>query len=197
MELVRYNAAKAALAECADIDECKAWADKGAALAAYGKQVNDEELEKNAKRIRARAYQRMGQLLKEIPAAKTGPKIIKKLTASETQRIADAAAETSRAHAARAARISEKRQATALQIANVPEDEFEAAVEADKPATVKVLAERGRKRRRSRPGDEGLQIGRAIKEFNKWWTRWQPHVGKLKGVDDAVKELIATLHEWR
>lgn len=74
MELVLYNAAKAALAKCANLDEVCGWADKAAALAAYGRQVNDETLEADAQRIRARAYQRMGQLLKEVPPGKTGPK---------------------------------------------------------------------------------------------------------------------------
>jgi hypothetical protein len=204
MELVKYNAAKAALAVCANIDECNAWADKAAALAAYGKQVNDNELEINAKRIRARALRRIGELMKEIPLGKRGPKLIdasvkKQMAASQTERLADAAAETSRAKVAREARISERRQATALQIANLPVEEFEAAVEADKPATIKTLAERGRKKRKRKPRqvDETFEIGRAIKEFEKWWTRWRPHVGRSKGVESAVMELTAALREWR
>jgi hypothetical protein len=41
MELVRYNAAKQALADCESIDECKDWKDKGAAMAAYAKMRNE------------------------------------------------------------------------------------------------------------------------------------------------------------
>jgi len=43
--------------------------------------------------------------------------------------------------------LSEKQRKTALRVANVPKEEFEAAVETDEPATVTQLAERGRRRR--------------------------------------------------
>ena len=43
-----YESAKAALANCVRLDECKDWADKAAALASYAKQANDEELMKQA-----------------------------------------------------------------------------------------------------------------------------------------------------
>ena len=65
---VSYEAARTALANCAQVDECKDWADKALALASYAKQANDETLFKMATRIRARAIQREGELLKEIEA---------------------------------------------------------------------------------------------------------------------------------
>jgi hypothetical protein len=55
------------LAKCARIDECKSWADRAAALASYAKQADDEQLLNNAKRIKARAIDRMGELGEEIP----------------------------------------------------------------------------------------------------------------------------------
>src|SRR5690554_3481448 len=61
-----YEAAKSALAQCSAVDECKDWADKAAALASYAKQSNDDQLEKLALRIRARAIRRAGELLKQI-----------------------------------------------------------------------------------------------------------------------------------
>ena len=63
-----YEAAKAALANCVSIDECKDWADKAAALASYAKQANDEEMMKMVARIRARAIRRVGEFLKQIEA---------------------------------------------------------------------------------------------------------------------------------
>ena len=41
---VSYEAARTALANCAQVDECKDWADKALALASYAKQANDETL---------------------------------------------------------------------------------------------------------------------------------------------------------
>ena len=55
-----YEAAREALATCQDIDECKEWADKAAALASYARQSEDVELERMAARIRARAMRRAG-----------------------------------------------------------------------------------------------------------------------------------------
>ena len=63
---VAYEEAKSQLAKCATVDECKDWADKAAALASYAKQSQDESLENMAKRIRARAIKRCGELLREI-----------------------------------------------------------------------------------------------------------------------------------
>src|SRR6185437_1061291 len=65
--LVKYEAAKAALAECSRVDECKDWSDKAAALAAYAKQANDSTLHNLALRIQQRAPRRMGELLKQVP----------------------------------------------------------------------------------------------------------------------------------
>lgn len=68
----KYEAAKAALVACSNIDECMEWADKMAALASYAKQVDDDELELHARRIRARAIRRCGELLKEIQPSQGG-----------------------------------------------------------------------------------------------------------------------------
>lgn len=65
-----YSEARNALAKCARIDECKSWADRAAALASYAKQADDEQLLNNAKRIKARAIDRIGELAEEIPPAK-------------------------------------------------------------------------------------------------------------------------------
>lgn len=43
------------------------WADKSAALESYAKQADDEELLNNARRIKVRAIDRMGEPLDEVP----------------------------------------------------------------------------------------------------------------------------------
>ena len=72
MELTKYDAAKQAVAACVSIDECRDWKDKAAALAAYARLARDEELENNARRIRARATRRIGELLLGIEDNKRG-----------------------------------------------------------------------------------------------------------------------------
>jgi hypothetical protein len=67
-----YESAKQALAECSRIDECQNWADKGAALASYARQARDDTLFSFATRIKARALDRCGELLRQIPASSGG-----------------------------------------------------------------------------------------------------------------------------
>lgn len=130
-----YEQARAQLAECARIDECKDWADKAAALASYAKQADDKSLETLAMRIRARAIKRCGELLKRIKASKGG-------RPSKTR---GSTPPSSRAQAARDADLTRDQKRTALRVAAVPDDEFEALVESDDPPTVIELAERGKK----------------------------------------------------
>src|SRR4249920_1073731 len=69
---VRYATACSALAECAALDECQAWADKAEAMASYARQARDDTLRKMADRIQARAIRRCGELLKQVPASAGG-----------------------------------------------------------------------------------------------------------------------------
>jgi hypothetical protein len=97
-----------------------------------------------ADRIQARALRRAGELLKRIEPAKTGPK--QELdTGAHTQ--------LGRQAAAGRAGMSRHQTATAVRVANVPAEKFEAAVEADKPATVTALAEMGKQSPQSRRVD--------------------------------------------
>ena len=74
MELVKYDAAKAAIAECERVDEAKDWVDKMAACEAYYRQAGDRDLMRKAFRIRMRAKRRFGELSKAMPKAAPGPK---------------------------------------------------------------------------------------------------------------------------
>jgi hypothetical protein len=77
------------------------------------------ELETYARRIRARAIRREGELLAEIEPA-TG-----------AHRKRGGPPTLSRQKAAEDAGISRDQRVTALRVANVPQDEFDAAVESD------------------------------------------------------------------
>lgn len=128
-----YEAAQVALANCASVDECKDWADKAAALASYAKQADDETLMKQSVRIRDRAIRRMGELLKQFDGQ-----------GKRTDKLADGAdSKFSQKEIAREAGISERQQVTAVRVANVPREEFEALVESDRPPSITELAKRG------------------------------------------------------
>jgi len=59
-----YEQAKAVLAKCDCIDECRDWADKMEALSSYARQSKDTALRNMADRIQARAVRRCGELLR-------------------------------------------------------------------------------------------------------------------------------------
>lgn len=129
-----YAQACTALAACERLDECKAWADKAAALASYARQADDPTLEQLSMQIKARAIRRCGELLQTFDA-RGGDR--SKSTGTGTS------ARQSQEQAATAAGMSKRQQVTAVRVANVPPDVFDAAVENKRPATVQALAELG------------------------------------------------------
>jgi len=139
-----YTQARAALAKCEHIDECKTWADKAAALASYAKQAKDESLHLHARRIQSRAIRRAGELLKAIE-----PNPNRKAYGHTIKRADNPAGEVvGRTKAAALAGMGEGVATRAVQIASIPNDEFERAVESDTPPTLTVLAKRGTKKPR-------------------------------------------------
>lgn len=87
-----------------------------------------------AARIQARAIWRCGELLKEIE---------KQHGANQNIGDGDGPKVYTRKEAAEDAGLSERQQKTAVRVANVPKEEFEAQVESDSPPTVTALAEQG------------------------------------------------------
>ena len=135
---MNYAAARKAIQQCAQIDECKDWADKAAALASYAKQADDEQLLKQCMRIKARATYRCGELLNEIESAQ----------GTRTDQLSGGApTKLTRKAAAEEAGLSKDRAVTAIRVANVPKDSFERQVESDNPPTVTELASQGMRKR--------------------------------------------------
>lgn len=126
-----YERARVALETCQRVDECKDWADKAAALASYARQADDDSLHKFAVRIQARAVRRCGELLKTFQSPGGRPKT------GATHAV------VSQRGAAEAAGMNEHQEKQAVRVANVPSEDFDAAVDSDNPPTITALAERG------------------------------------------------------
>ena len=126
-QLIKYEAACRALAECKAIDEVKAWADKAAAMQAYGKMAKDKTLEIDASEIRIRAERRLGEMLAgqkadgglSKGAAGAG---INQHTPQEVRSLPTTAPKLADAG------ISKDLSSRAQKLAAVPEAEFEAAL---------------------------------------------------------------------
>ena len=170
-----YEAARVALSECSQVDECKDWADKAAALASYARQADDQELERMAQRIRARAIRRAGELLKQLEPNPGG-------RPSETS--GGDHRSFYRGDAARDAGMSEHQAKQATRVASVPEQDFERQVESEKPPTLSALAQQGIK-----PRENIIDLkGRDPKEYN----RALHYVADFEG---AAKELEGQAHD--
>ena len=63
-----YRKARKALERCTNVDECRAWSDKAAAMASYALMSDDKQLFQMARRVQAIAARRGGELLKELDA---------------------------------------------------------------------------------------------------------------------------------
>lgn len=179
-----YEAAKVALAACAKVDECKAWADKTAALASYARQCADEELEKMAMRIRARAIRKCGELLKEFQAQK-----------GKRTDLQPGGGTPTRFEHARKAGMSKDKAVTAIRVASVPAQEFEAAVESDNPPTVTELAERGTKHQPVPLTDLGGISPDDYKAATRAMSAAHQFMDMLAGIDPAAIARGVKQHE--
>ncbi len=126
-ELVKFEAACKALAECRSVDEVKSWSDKAAAMQAYGRMAKDKTLEVDASEIRIRAERRLGEMLMQQKAdgglsrgaAGSG---VNQHSAEEVRSSLKTAPKLSDAG------ISKDLSSRAQKLAAVPEAEFEAEV---------------------------------------------------------------------
>jgi hypothetical protein len=195
----RYENARKAIAECERVDECKEWADKAAAMAAYARMAKDDSLKVMAMRIQARALRRAGLLMRQIAPAHGANQNIQDGTVPKV----------TRESAATDAGLSERQRKTALRIANVPADEFERSLDSDAPPTVTELAERGMEPRfneASEPGGAQFTADRALareavaalSRFSDFCAEHQAEaVARALGSDEgAVRRQVAIVDNW-
>jgi hypothetical protein len=101
-DLVRYEAARTALAECARVDEAAELRDKAAAMALYARQRDDKELAVWVSEIHLRACVRIGELSRELESAqgRRDPETGRLVPASgkKAEALADAGISTSTAN---------------------------------------------------------------------------------------------------
>lgn len=112
---------------------------KTEALATYAKMAEDDFLRAMADKIQARAVRRMGEILKEIDGSTRNKDVFAPLGKEGSLR--------TQKEVAHSAGISEHQRKQAVRIANVSAEQFELAVETQKPATVTKLAEMGKQPR--------------------------------------------------
>ena len=112
-----YEAMRTAIACCVKVDEIADLADKAVAAQAYFRQSQDVENEMEASRIRVRAERRLGEILKRM--AETGERArrgdVRPGVESSATRLADLGFPTDRA-------------SRAMQLAEVPQEQFDAAL---------------------------------------------------------------------
>lgn len=180
-----YEEAKNALANCERIDECKDWADKAEALASYARMADDDTLRKHADRIQARAVRRAGELLKQIDGRGKNKGA---LTSSQ---------------AASDAGMSIHQQRQASRVANIPESDFNVAVESDNPPTVTKLADMGKNTRFSHDKPENFQAAtEVIGEIRRCVAVFRKHEPEfvVDGINPKevaeMREAVGVMDAW-
>lgn len=120
--LIKYEAARTALSECKAVDEVKQWADKAAAMQAYGRMAKDKTLEIDAAEIRIRAERKLGEMLaaqKENTGLNVGGRPSQKPVVNDDQ---------FHTPTLKDAGISKDLSSRSQKLAAVPEQEFEKEV---------------------------------------------------------------------
>lgn len=196
-----YEAAKTALAECNRVDECKDWSDKAEALASYARQADDDTLLKMAKRIRARATRRAGQLLETFQQGRAERLPQNRQSLSVGAHTQENGAARSQREAAEAAGLSKHQEVQAVRVSRVPDDDFEGAVESEDPPTVTALAEQGKQNGQPKPEGyyEATHTMGAMRRFAERCEKHPPETiaaGLVPSEHPEARSLVQTLDAW-
>jgi hypothetical protein len=122
--LVKYEAARRALAEAHRVDEVKDIRDKAVALEAYARQAKDTEMLKHATEIRLRAERRAGELLTQMPKHQGGRP---EKTAPERGAVSDV--EVARPMTLAEMGVTDNQSSKWQKLASLSDDKFEVRVD--------------------------------------------------------------------
>ena len=140
LNLVKYNAARKALAEAHRVDEVKSIRDKAVAMQVYARQAKDTTLITQATEIKMRAERRAGELLREMAErgerAKSAPKTGRRKVTS-SPKLSDLG-------------ISKNQSSRWQRLAAIPEEQFETEVEGASKHAYDGIAQRFIKQDKSR-----------------------------------------------
>lgn len=123
--LVKYEAARAALAAAHRVDEVKTIRDKAQAMAAYAKQARDTQMVQWATEIKVRAERRCGEMLRD--SAQTGARATKDGNVHPGNKVSHAATPSLRDLG-----LTRDQSSRYQKLAAMPADHFETAVETAK-----------------------------------------------------------------
>lgn len=201
--LVRYEQAVRALAACKAVDEVKSWADKAAAMQAYGRMAKDKTMEVDAAEIRIRAERRLGEMIAAQKASgglskgsagvglnqHTPKELRSSVTTAPT--LADAG-------------ISKDLSSRAQKLAAVPAAEFEAEVgqwrdrvSAEGKRVSARLEKSGEKHLRDRDPEPYVWEGPSDAELAYLEQAEQEFTGKLQVLLDADDALATATAKWK
>lgn len=199
--LIKYEAACRALAECKAVDEVKTWADKAAAMQAYGKMAKDKTLEVDAAEIRIRAERRLGEMLTQ---QKADGGLSKGAAGAGVNQHTPAEVRSSVTTAPKLADagISKDLSSRAQKLAAVPEAEFEAEVgewrervTAEGARVSARLEKAGERAMKAQPepepiNDDGPTLAELVDELQAENTRLTAEITALVDADDQKAETI-------
>jgi hypothetical protein len=123
-QLIKYEAARAALAEARSADEVKDIRDKSEAMRAYARMANDMQLQLDAAELRLRAERRLGQMIRTQKEGGYGLN-----EGGRPKKTPSNQEEVSRVPSLPEIGIDHKLSSRAQKIAGISDEAFEAAVD--------------------------------------------------------------------
>lgn len=146
--LVKYDQARLALAQCRDVDEVKEIRDKSDAMRLYAKQANDTELEQWAAEIKLRAQRAIGEISAGLEKKTSRHATLPFGGKCKAEALADAGISTSTAHRYE-------------QLAAIPLPEVEAFIarskQSGKPVSAKAMLAASKPKTDPEPGNGSIK----------------------------------------